>query len=192
MLALRLSARKSETWKNLWLCSVERVDEYEKVVCPRQYFQKKNSKYEILNHLYFGPNFNLGRSALGCFSPCYFWIFCRRLTIVCDIFTQPFPHTPSISPTPFPPSYHKEASYGPVTVGRLHFIRSNINTLLKETDELRETVKASNATGVEVTEPEQHNSINNREISIEEYNIIRLDQNRKGGGVICYVSNKIC
>ena len=22
-----------------------------------KYFQKKNSKYEILNHLYFGPNF---------------------------------------------------------------------------------------------------------------------------------------
>ena len=107
-------------------------------------------------------------------------------------FYSALPLHPFHFPHPLPPSYHKDASYGPVTVGRLHFIRSNINTLLKETDELRETVKASNATGVEVTEPEQHNSINNREISIEEYNIIRLDQNRKGGGVICYVSNKIC
>ena len=30
------------------------------VVCPKLYFQKKNPKYEILNHLYFGPNFAFG------------------------------------------------------------------------------------------------------------------------------------
>ena len=28
-----------------------------KVVLPKKYFQKKNYKYENLNHLYFGPSF---------------------------------------------------------------------------------------------------------------------------------------
>ena len=42
-----------------------------KVVCPKKYVQKKNSKYEILNHLYFGPNFVLWRVALGRFSQCF-------------------------------------------------------------------------------------------------------------------------
>ena len=51
------------------------MDEYEKVVCPKKYFQKKNSKYEILNYLNFGPNFVLWGTALGCFSHCFFFSF---------------------------------------------------------------------------------------------------------------------
>ena len=46
--------------KKLWWCPLERVDEYKKVVCPKKYFQKSNFKYEILNNLYFGPNFFRG------------------------------------------------------------------------------------------------------------------------------------
>ena len=49
-------------------------------------FKKKNSKYEILNHLYFGPVFIFVGTAL--------------LTMVADTFTQP--------------NHHKKASYGPV------------------------------------------------------------------------------
>ena len=40
--------------------------------CPKHYFQKKNSKYDILNHLYFGPNFVFLGTALGRFSQCFF------------------------------------------------------------------------------------------------------------------------
>ena len=43
--------------KQLWWCLLERVDEYKKVSCPKKYFQKNIFKYEILNHLYFAPNF---------------------------------------------------------------------------------------------------------------------------------------
>ena len=50
------------------------MDEYKNVVCPKYYFQKKNSKYDILNHLYFGPNFVLG-TALRRFSQCIFFYF---------------------------------------------------------------------------------------------------------------------
>ena len=40
---------------------------------PAIIFSKKNSKYEILNHLYFGPSFLFCGTALGRFSQC--WIF---------------------------------------------------------------------------------------------------------------------
>ena len=57
LLALRLSVTKSEIKKKTPL---EHLNEYKKVVCPKQYFRKKNSKYDVLSHLYFGPNFVFG------------------------------------------------------------------------------------------------------------------------------------
>ena len=48
-----------------------------------------HSKYEILNHLYFGPNFVFGGLLSGI--QVLFLIFCRRPTIVAHIFTQPYP-----------------------------------------------------------------------------------------------------
>ena len=47
---------------------------WNKVVRLRQYFQKKNYRYEILNHLYFGPSFVFWVPALGRFSQCFFFI----------------------------------------------------------------------------------------------------------------------
>ena len=74
----------------------------------------------------------------------------------------------------------------------LHFIHLNINSLLSKTGELKELVKASNAMVVGITELKLDDSINNCEICIEGYDIIRCDHSRKSRGVVCYVSNKIC
>ena len=63
-------------------------------------FKKQNSKCEILNHLYCGSSFIFGGTALRCFSLHFFLIFCRRWTIVGDIFTQP------PSPPAPPPPHH--------------------------------------------------------------------------------------
>ena len=68
----------------------------------------------------------------------------------------------------------------------------NINSLLTKTDELREIVKISNPTIIGITEAKLDHSIGDSEISIDGYCAIRHDRNRKGGGVICYVTNKIC
>ena len=67
----------------------------------------------------------------------------------------------------------------------LHFIHLNINSLLSKTGELKELVKASNEMVVGITELKLDDSINNCEICIEGYNIIRCDRNSKGGGVVC-------
>ena len=64
LLALRFSATNSgiknsdDVHWNVWT----------KVVRPKKYFQKKNYKYGILNHLYFGPSFVVWGTALGRFS----------------------------------------------------------------------------------------------------------------------------
>ena len=74
----------------------------------------------------------------------------------------------------------------------LHFVNLNINSLQSKIVTLRELVITSNLTIVRITELKLDNSIDDCETCIEIYNIIRRDWNRKGGGVVCYVSNKIC
>ena len=39
------------------MVSSRTVDKNKTFSCPKKYFQKNNFKYEILNRLYFGPNF---------------------------------------------------------------------------------------------------------------------------------------
>ena len=60
------------------------------------YSQKKNSKYDILNHLYFDPNFYFG-DCFRAFLLVSFFIF---------VVDQPWS-------APFPPPHHKKVSYGP-------------------------------------------------------------------------------
>ena len=74
----------------------------------------------------------------------------------------------------------------------LHFRHFNINSLPPKIDELREMVKISNPTVIGITETKLQNSISDSKISIDGYCVMRRDRNRKGGGVICYVTNKIC
>ena len=100
LLALRFSASNSGIKKtsgdvhwNVW----------NKVVRPKKYFQKKNYKYETLNHLYFGPSFVFWEIALRRF-------FCTFLSLVNHggrHFSLPPP--PLLSH----PSAHKKASYSP-------------------------------------------------------------------------------
>ena len=67
------------------------------------------------------------------------------------------------------------------------------NSLLPKIDELRKIVKTSNPAVIGTTETKLDNSISDLEISIDGwYCAIRRDRNIKGGGVIFYVTNKIC
>ena len=68
LLALRFSATNSGIKKTLMMsagtCGLVR---------PKKHFQKKNYKYDILNHLYFGPSFVFWGTALRRFSQCFFF-----------------------------------------------------------------------------------------------------------------------
>ena len=73
----------------------------------------------------------------------------------------------------------------------LHFIHLNINSLLPKIDQLREIVKTSKPRVIGITETKLDISIGESEIPIDGYCAIRSDRNRKGGGLICYVTNRI-
>ena len=83
------------------------MDEYKKFVCPKKCFQKKNSKCEILNHFYFGPNFVFLETALGRFSQCFFKDFSSSANHGGRHFYSVPPH-------------HKKASYGPVSAQKCY------------------------------------------------------------------------
>ena len=71
------------------------------------------------------------------------------------------------------------------------FVHLNVNSLLNKIDELRTIVKKSKASVFGITETKIDSSINDEELNIDGYNIIRSDRNRHGGGVACYIKNDI-
>ena len=89
-------------WKKIWWCSLERVDEYKKLYVWI-IFSKKNSKYEIFNHLYFGPNFVFWWTALGRFIQFFFGISLSAN------------HGGHYFYSALPP-HHKNGFYGPVSM----------------------------------------------------------------------------
>ena len=73
----------------------------------------------------------------------------------------------------------------------LHFIHLNINSLLPKMDELRNIAKLSNATVIGIGESKLDDSVLSSEIHIDNYNALRCDRNRHGGGVVCYIRNDL-
>ena len=68
----------------------------------------------------------------------------------------------------------------------------NINGLLNKIDELRYIARSSNAAVIGITETKLDNTVYDSEVTVDGYNIVRNDRNRKGGGVACYIRNNIC
>ena len=93
-------------------------------------------------------------------------------------------------PTQLPPQLNSE-NWSPFKKRGLHFIHLNINSLLPKMDELRQIAKTSKVSVIGITETKLDESVLNNEIDIEGYNILRLDRNRHGGGVACYIRNDI-
>ena len=73
----------------------------------------------------------------------------------------------------------------------LHLLYLNVNSFLPKINELRYIVKLSNAAIIGITESKLDNCILDSEIDIDNYQILRCDRSRKGGGVACYVRNDL-
>ena len=67
----------------------------------------------------------------------------------------------------------------------LHFVHINISSLLPKIDELQHLNKTTDASVVGISETKLDKS--SSQIEIEGYDLLRLDQSRRGGGVACYV-----
>ena len=73
----------------------------------------------------------------------------------------------------------------------LHLMHLNINSLLPKIDELRHMARLSNAAVIGICESKLDKSITNSEILIDNYDLLRCDRNRNGGGVACYIRNDL-
>ena len=73
----------------------------------------------------------------------------------------------------------------------LHFVHININSCLPKIDELQYLTKLSNASVVGISETKRDNSISSSKIEIEGYDLLRLDQSRRGGSVACYIKKSL-
>ena len=73
----------------------------------------------------------------------------------------------------------------------LHFIHLSINSLLPKIDELRNISKLSNAGVISISESKLDDSVLSSEIHIDNYNTLRCDRKRHGGGVVCYIRNDL-
>ena len=66
----------------------------------------------------------------------------------------------------------------------LHFGHLRINSILPKVEQLRSLLIHSNISVLD-------NTVNNEEVEIDGYNLIRSDRNRKRGGIACYKKSRI-
>ena len=74
----------------------------------------------------------------------------------------------------------------------IHLLHININSLLPKINELREIAGHTKASIIGISESKLDDSIDDNEIDIPGYSVLRSDRNRHGGGVACYVKNELC
>ena len=67
----------------------------------------------------------------------------------------------------------------------------SINSLLPKIDELWYIAKLSEATVIGISESKLDDSVLSSEIQIENYELLRSDSNRHGGGVACFIRNDL-
>ena len=67
----------------------------------------------------------------------------------------------------------------------------NVNSLLPKIDEIRYIAARTNATVIGISESKLDETILQSEIQISNYELLRCDRNRNGGGVACYIRSDI-
>ena len=73
----------------------------------------------------------------------------------------------------------------------MHFGYLNVNSLLSKIEELRTLAINTNISVLGITETKLDNTVSNEELKIDGYNLLWSDRNKNGGGVACYIKNKI-
>ena len=67
----------------------------------------------------------------------------------------------------------------------------NVNSLLPKIDEIRYIAARTNAAVIGISESKLDETILQSEIQISNYELLRCDRNRNGGGVACYIRSDI-
>ena len=80
----------------------------------------------------------------------------------------------------------------PLNKKGLHFLHTNINSLLPKIDELKCIANKTKATIIGITESKLDHTVSDLEVNLPGYDILRCDRNRNGGGVACYIRKDLC
>ena len=89
------------------------------------------------------------------------------------------------------PQLFKQEEWQAFSNRGLHLIHLNINSLLPKIDELRDIAKRTKAAVIGISESKLDSTVLDPEIYIDNYEILRFDRNRHGGGVACYIRSDI-
>ena len=81
--------------------------------------------------------------------------------------------------------------FQPFSKKGLHFIHLNIRSLLPKLDELILLATKTNAAVIGITESWLDDSVEDSEVEVCGYTILRHDRNRHGGGVCLYIRSDI-
>ena len=73
----------------------------------------------------------------------------------------------------------------------LHFLHANVRSLLPRISEVRHLLSRTRASIFVATETWLDSTLNNREVAVPDFEVVRLDRNRNGGGVALYVRNDL-
>ena len=65
----------------------------------------------------------------------------------------------------------------------LHFLQLSLNSLLPKIDEVRHIARLTNVAVIGISESKLDDSVSASETQIDEYDLLRCDRNRHGGGV---------
>ena len=98
----------------------------------------------------------------------------------------------SLNPGPNQNIQISDKKFEPFCKRGLHFLHINVNSLISKIDELRDIVSKTKPAILGITESKLDSSVNDQEVCISGYNILRSDRNRNGGGVACYIRNDLC
>ena len=73
----------------------------------------------------------------------------------------------------------------------IHLIHLNVNSIYPKIDEIHYIAEHTKAAVIGITESKLNESIFQSEIEIDNYDLLRCDKNRNGGGVACYIRSDI-
>ena len=74
----------------------------------------------------------------------------------------------------------------------MHFLHSNINSLLPKIDELKCAANKTKATIIGITESELDHTVPDLEVNLPRNDILWCDRNNTVGGVACYIKKDLC
>ena len=73
----------------------------------------------------------------------------------------------------------------------MYFIPIDINNPMPKIDEVRYIANKTNASIIGISETKLDDNILSNELEVDDYDLLRPDQSRRGGGVVSYIKSSI-